>query len=60
MRVKIASNIQTGQKVWSGISGIYLTAPDEQGMYSLYKTEHTDRTGNPVHFIFEFEKEKEE
>ena len=59
MRTKIASDIPSGQEIWSGISDIYLTAPDEQGTYSLYKVEHRDWTGNPVHFVFEFEREND-
>ena len=57
MKTKIASSVRSGQKVWSGVSDVYLTAPEESGTYALYKTEHKDHTGNPVHFVFEFEKE---
>ena len=57
MKFKIASGIQPGQEVWSGIPGMYLTAPEEQGTYTLYELAYEDENGNPVHDDFVFEKE---
>lgn len=57
MKFKIASGIQPGQEVWSGIPGMYLTAPEEQGTHTLYELAYEDENGNPVHDDFVFEKE---
>ena len=57
MRFKIASGIKPCQEVWSGIPGMYLTAPEEQGTYTLYELAYEDENGNPVHDDFVFEKE---
>ena len=53
-RIKIWEGIRENQEVFTGYAGQYLTAPSEQGVYSLYEIARENSDGRLVHEDFEF------
>jgi len=51
----VESDVAPGARVWTGYSGQYLTAPKEEGIYTLYEVADADNT---MHIRFEWVKEK--
>ena len=56
-RLVIWTGVKAGETVWTGIPGIYRTAPEGSGTYSF--VEYTDCLWN-VWYAFEREKTNEE
>ena len=53
-KIKIHQNIQSGEEVWTGIPGKYITAPEEEGTYSFYELAYRNEDGQLVHDDYEF------
>ena len=57
MRLEIKSGIKPGQEVFTGFAGQYLTAPEDQGTYTLYELVYESQDGQLRHDDFVFEAE---
>ena len=55
IRYVVESDVAPGAKVWTGYTDQYLTAPKEEGSYTLFEIADAD---NNMHLRFEWKKER--